>query len=192
MNPLGQLRRRWLTVPYFAPVNRQLASEVPDGATVFDLGCADGNVLLALAPRIASGLGIDLDEAMITTAAANADRAGYHNLTFADGDVSEMLRMLPVKPTVTVVSLLLHELPRLDALILLQRLGQMSDRLLIVDLVEPPPLMTRLMLGLGRAEPAYFSLGGTPALLQAAGIAIEREMNTALPHLRIWLAAKSK
>lgn len=192
MNRLALLWRRMVTAHYLAPVNRQLAAEVPDRATVFDLGCAEGSLLLTLAPRIDSGLGVDLSDAMITAAAGRAEHAGYHNLTFADGDVSEMLRMLPVQPAVTIVSLLLHELPRQEAQLLLQRLGQISDKLLIADLTAPPSPIARLLLGLGRVDGDYFSQGGVPALLQAAGIPIEREMSTSHPALRIWVAGKGK
>ncbi len=192
MTRLALLWRRWVSARYLAPINRQLAAEVPDGATVFDLGCADGELLLRLAPRIDSGLGIDLSDALITAAADRADRAGYHNLTFADGDVSEMLRMLPVQPTVSVVSLLLHELPRQEAQLLLQRLGQISDKLLIADLAEPPSALTRLLLSLGWLDEDYFEQGGVRSLLHAAGIPIEKEISTAHPALRIWVAGKGK
>jgi ubiquinone/menaquinone biosynthesis C-methylase UbiE len=184
--------RRWVTARYLAPLNRQLAAEVPAGATVFDLGCAEGDLLLALAPRIDSGLGVDLSDALITEAAARADRAGHHNLTFADGEVSEMLRMLPVQPALTLVSLLLHELPRQDAQLLLQRLGRISDRLLIADLLEPPSLLQRLLLGLGEVQSDYFHHGGVPALLQMAGIPIEKEIETGLPGVHIWVAGKGE
>lgn len=182
-----KLWRRWVTSRYYAAVNRQLAAEVPDGATVFDLGCADGSLLLSLAPRISSGLGIDQNESMITVAAEQAEHAGHHNLTFADGDVSEMLRMLPVQPTHSIVSLLLHELPRQEAQLLLRRLGQISERLLIADLVEAPPLSAQLPLGLGTVESEFFDHGGIPSLLHTTGLSVVKEMKTPLPFLRVWV-----
>jgi ribosomal protein L11 methylase PrmA len=55
---------------------------------VYDLGCGEGEVVIAAALRGARGVGVDLDPERITNARANAARAGVtEHVTFVEQDL---------------------------------------------------------------------------------------------------------
>jgi SAM-dependent methyltransferase len=55
---------------------------------VYDLGCGEGEILIAAAKRGARGVGVDLDPVRIKNARANAKRAGVADkLTFFEQDL---------------------------------------------------------------------------------------------------------
>ena len=68
-------------------------AKIKEGDTVIDLGSGAGNDAF-IARRIVGEkgkvLGIDFTEAMITKARANAEKVGYHNVEFRQGDIEDM------------------------------------------------------------------------------------------------------
>jgi SAM-dependent methyltransferase len=58
-----------------APLHRQLATLVPDGARVVEVGCANGRFLHELFPRIGTGLVLDLDAPLIAYARQKRQQA---------------------------------------------------------------------------------------------------------------------
>ena len=52
------------------------AAQVGPGDVVYDLGCGEGEIVIAAAQRGARGVGVDLDPARIANARVNAARAG--------------------------------------------------------------------------------------------------------------------
>jgi precorrin-6B methylase 2 len=63
-------------------------AEVGPGDVVYDLGCGEGEIVIAAAHRGARGVGVDLDPERITTARANAARAGVSDrVTFIEQDL---------------------------------------------------------------------------------------------------------
>jgi SAM-dependent methyltransferase len=176
-----------------APLRRQLAALVPNGAQVVDVGCANGRFLLELAPRIEYGLGIDLDAPLIAYARQAAATAGHTHLHFAVADARRLTATLTLKPTVAVACLCLHEMETETAVLVLQQLAPVTGHLLIADFVEPEARFHRAFLHVdewlaghyGRYL-AYRDNGGMPALLAAAGLTICQEWDSKLPAVRIW------
>ena len=64
---------------------RWLDARVPTGARVLDVGCGNGALLRVLAPRIASGVGVDASEKMIERARAHPDFGGKLRFAVIDG-----------------------------------------------------------------------------------------------------------
>lgn len=65
-----------------------IAKYVKDGMTVLDVGCGDGETLLALAHRcVISGFGIDSSKAMLSSAWQNKGPMGKSLVTFVEGDI---------------------------------------------------------------------------------------------------------
>jgi SAM-dependent methyltransferase len=63
-------------------------AEVGPGDIVYDLGCGEGEIVIAAARRGARGVGIDIDPERITNARANAARAGVtERVTFIEQDL---------------------------------------------------------------------------------------------------------
>jgi SAM-dependent methyltransferase len=64
------------------------AAAVGPHDVVYDLGCGEGEIVIAAALRGARGVGVDIDPERITNARANAARAGVTDrVTFAEQDL---------------------------------------------------------------------------------------------------------
>lgn len=86
--PTPKLDVVWVpTPPEVIAVMLDLANVGPKDL-VYDLGCGEGEILIAAAKRGARGVGVDLDPVRITNARANAKRAGVADkLTFFEQDL---------------------------------------------------------------------------------------------------------
>lgn len=74
---------------------------------VYDLGCGEGEILIAAARRGARGVGVDLDPERIKNARANAQKAGVaHMITFHEQDLFKT----DISPATVVTLYLLPEL----------------------------------------------------------------------------------
>jgi SAM-dependent methyltransferase len=84
---------RFLFGSLFRPIAADVATVVPDGARVLEVGCGPGHlsIRLALQHRL-NVTGVDLDPAMIGRARANADGVGPDDIrpTFLVGDVASL------------------------------------------------------------------------------------------------------
>src|ERR687892_51138 len=90
------MRRRALIVmlvliagcPTAAPAGPDAARPAPRPDVVYDLGCGDGEIVIAAALRGARGVGVDLDPERITNARANAAQARVSDrVTFIEQDL---------------------------------------------------------------------------------------------------------
>jgi SAM-dependent methyltransferase len=86
--PAPKLDVVWVpTPPEVITVMLDLANVGPKDL-VYDLGCGEGEILIAAARRGARGVGVDLDPERIKNARANATRAGVADkLTFFEQDL---------------------------------------------------------------------------------------------------------
>jgi protein-L-isoaspartate O-methyltransferase len=90
------LARFGRTPPHVVDRMLALAGATP-ADTVYDLGCGDGAIVIRAAQRLGCrGVGVDIDEALLATARANARAAGVdHLIDFRHGDVREMDLTVP-------------------------------------------------------------------------------------------------
>lgn len=86
--PTPKLDVVWVpTPPEVIEVMLNLANVGPKDL-VYDLGCGEGEILIAAARRGARGVGVDLDPVRITNARANARKAGVADkITFFEQDL---------------------------------------------------------------------------------------------------------
>lgn len=86
--PTPKLDVVWVpTPPEVIAVMLDLANVGPKDL-VYDLGCGEGEILIAAAKRGARGVGVDLDPVRIKNARANATKAGVADkLTFFEQDL---------------------------------------------------------------------------------------------------------
>ena len=105
---------------YLKPIRKQIVDLVKEGSEVLDLGCGDGDLLFKLSPHINYGLGIDNAEHLINHGRQRVERFGIGNLNFKQANLLEDLQV-QAKFDVAVCSLLLHCIPFLDAIDLINR-----------------------------------------------------------------------
>lgn len=84
---------------------------------IVDVGCGTGTALVALAPSIESGIGLDASHAMLKVAEGNAFEAGAKNLKFIFGSFHDLAGDHQFWPTGTFPDVImqnyaLHHLPR--------------------------------------------------------------------------------
>jgi SAM-dependent methyltransferase len=83
------------------------AAKVGPNDLVYDLGCGEGEILIAAAKRGARGVGVDLDPERIKNAKINAEKAGVADrITFLQQDLFKT----DIKPATVVTLYLLPEL----------------------------------------------------------------------------------
>jgi SAM-dependent methyltransferase len=83
------------------------AAGVKPGDVVYDLGCGDGEIVIAAALRGARAVGVDIDPQRIANARANAVKAGVADrVTFIEQDLFKT----DIKPATVVTLYLLPEL----------------------------------------------------------------------------------
>lgn len=140
---------------------RWLDARVPAGARVLDVGCGNGALLGLLAPRLASGVGVDASAKMIERARARA--VGATNLRFAAIDGPR----LPLADGSVDVVISLLSFRYLDWDPIMQEFARVlapGGRLLVVDMVAAPLAareLPRLLRDKGRqlgqrlAQPRY-------------------------------------
>ncbi|MGO9559026.1 MAG: class I SAM-dependent methyltransferase [Acidimicrobiales bacterium] len=95
------------------------AAATPEEHAV-DLGCGSGQVTLALAPKVASILAIDISDKMIRLLVDNAEAAGITNVQGRATPV-EKLEFAPSSIDVIVSNYALHHLRDADKPVLVQR-----------------------------------------------------------------------
>lgn len=114
---------------------RWLDARVPSGARVLDVGCGNGALLRVLAPRIASGVGVDASEKMIERARAHPDFGGKLRFAVIDGP------LIPLPDASVDVVLSLLSFRYLDWDPIMQEFARVlapGGRLLVVDMVAAP------------------------------------------------------
>ena len=88
------LSHRLLLGSFFRRIAEDVAAVAPEGAGVLEVGCGPGHLSILLARRHGLDVtGLDLDEAMIERARANADRPGdgdQRRPSFLVGDVASL------------------------------------------------------------------------------------------------------
>lgn len=112
-----------------------LSRNMPEGARVLDLGCGNGALLLALAPLLAEGVGVDASGPMIEIARRRA--RGEKNLSFVQ--ISGPAMPFPDGCFDVVVSMLSWRYLDWDPVVAeIQRVLKPGGRVLIVDMVVSP------------------------------------------------------
>ena len=185
--------RNNLTDRALKPLRGQLASRVPAGSRVLDVGCANGRFLTEIAERIERGVGVDLDGHMIAYAQRTTAADGHTNLEFICGDAERVFSQRSFEPTVVTTALCLHEMVRSTALAVLQQFAAVSPRIIIADFVEPESWIQRVLLHIDEFVAAhhdryvaYRDSGGMPSLLDDAQLEIEQHLPSKITGVHIW------
>ena len=115
-----------------------LVDAVPgEGARILDVGCGTGHTTLAVAPRAASVIGVDLTEEMLAQGRQLADERDFQNVTFMRGD-AEALDFPSASFDVVVSRYSAHHFPQPEqALREIARVLTPDGTFLLVDTVAP-------------------------------------------------------
>ena len=191
---LSLLLRDQLTDRVNSPIRRQLLSHIPDGATVLEIGCANGRLLIEAAARLHRGVGLDLDATMLATAEARARRAGASTLRFFCADAGRLAELGLGSFDIAIASLCLHAMDTATAIHVLKELGRHATKVLLVDFCYPPTIASRIAVhcdeilsGHYRRFLEYRATGGLPSHISAAGLYVRAEEAMQASYLRLWI-----
>jgi SAM-dependent methyltransferase len=174
-----------------ARVWNQMADLITTNSKVIEIGCGSGNLLLALSPKIRSGLGIDISKTRIR----QAKRKQISNVAFQCKPAGEHFR-LPEKYDFSIASLFFHVIPRSEALQLLEKMREVSDTLLICAFTPPGKLRHKFVLWLDQRFSGHYTnfmsyknkgyMEGILAEMQFSDII---SYDTDIPYIKIyWIA----
>jgi ubiquinone/menaquinone biosynthesis C-methylase UbiE len=113
------------------------AAAVTGQERVLDIGTATGRTLLAFAPYIAEGVGLDLTPEMLAIADREAKASGVTNVSWQEGDV-ERLPFADGSFDLVTARICAHHFPKLDRAVQeMARVLKPGGRLLVIDNYAP-------------------------------------------------------
>ena len=140
---------------------------------LLDLGCGTGAAVREAAPTIRRAVGFDVSPGMIERARSLA--AGFDNVEFRVGDVSEPLPFDDREFTAILCSSAFHHFPRpVDTIAEMYRVLAPGGRVVIADANRRFPVVFALDLALRRLQPSHFGFRSATQLMRdlcAAGFA---------------------
>jgi len=157
---------------------------------VLDVGCGTGDFLFRCANQITHGLGIDLDQDMVTYARRQAEQNQLSNLSFQCIDAQSLQQPMF---DVGVSTLCIHEMPKPTALSVLKRMLAQCSELLIADYTQPKGWFScagieldELMSGHYRHFRRYRASGGIDGYASEIGARCQRVCDSELDGIAIW------
>ena len=177
------------------PLREELTGLIPEEATVFEVGCGTGDLLLQSASKISSGLGVDIDPAMIKFAESRRNAMGFDHLNF---ECIDALTMAPQFFDIATATLCLHELPMQKACDLLKMMVQNSNMVLVADFTAAKSIFGRisiecdeLMSGHYRNYKRYREMGEVPFYAKKVGVKVYQEIPSTIDGISIWRIASN-
>jgi ArsR family transcriptional regulator len=157
---------------------------------LIDIGTGTGNLLELLAPRIATGIGIDASKAMLALARARLAKPGLEHTSARQGD---MYRLPVANAThdIAVLQMVLHyaEDPQ-GAIAEAARVLRPGGALVIIDLAEHAD--AEVMARFAHRWPGFTEATLTPMLAQASLTPGPHTTITAKLPITIWMAEREK
>lgn len=178
-----------------APLRKQIASYIPDGSHVLEIGCANGKLLVSLAGRINQGVGIDTNSTYIDYARHLAQENNHTNLRFINQNAVTLNKQLVgFSPDISIAILCLHEMDEASAVTVLKRMKSMSKQIIIADFDTPRSKIQKFFTELDEKLSGHYDRyrtyqnnGGLPALLAKAGLHISDRKTPKAPGIKIWI-----
>lgn len=160
---------------------------------MLDVGCGTGDLLFKAKNKIRFGLGVDLDQDMISFANEKNKSISPKILEFVQEDINSCKELEKYEIDIASSTLCLHEMLKNDAIKTLQSLSKISSRILIADYSKPKSLLAKVSIELdemisghyGRFK-EYRNNGYLPGLATGAGLVVISVNETPIDGILIW------
>ncbi len=173
-----------------APLRNKLISLFSEGDMVIDIGCGSGDLLFKSADKIQSGYGVDLDKAMIEYAVKKRQLESVSNLKFECLDAAEIKAK---RYDIATCTLCLHELDEDRACSILQRMKEVSNRILVADYCRPISILAKISIELDEMISGHYyrfrryrKIGGVPEYARRCDLAIIHALDSGIDGVTIW------
>ncbi len=180
---------------------RHMDRLVDEGASVVDLACGTGALILALSEKCPKAAGIDLSSRMIGHARSAAARLGNARVKFIHGSAADAADLLGERFDYAVMTYFLHELDHDMRCRVLEEAVKITDRVIIADFISPQPkglnaFFTRIVERAAgrehyRNSRDWLVRGGMDGYLQRSGFEIRREIVPGPGTIKLVLAEQS-
>jgi len=175
---------------FHSQVNRLISSQIQPESRVIDIGCSDGELLAAIAPKTDEAVGIDLDSAAIDDAVSRGLTAD-----FLAGAVEELSHSPLTDPDVIVLSMVLDQV--YDVYTVLRRVHDWATpttRVVVVSYSRlwRPLLRLAELLRLKAVNPeeSYVPRAEVENLLESCQFEITKRLDGVLAPIRIPLLSR--
>jgi len=181
------------------PLTKEFRDKIIDyvaqESNVIDICCGTGALSLYLAPKCSSVVGIDHASGMILYADKQRQKRSFDNVSFAHADATNLTQYGDKSFDYAVISLAIHEMPRISGVQVLKEAGRIARQVIIVDYMVPqPPCIIKFinrylefMAGVGHLKGflKYNKHNGLDVLLKESGLIIKEETTTSQGTIRI-------
>ena len=179
-----------------SPVRKTLLEYIEPHSRVLEIGCGTGDLLFRASNKIAYGLGLDLDPAMIAFANNIKKKMELNNLDFCLQNAIELSLESGPKFDITTSTLCLHELNSDVAMKILTKMHECSRKILIADYCEPKTVSSKIGIEIDEFISGHYSqfrkyraYGGIPYLAEKIDAPIVDQTLLDLDGICIWIIA---
>jgi len=172
-----------------ASVREQIIQIFDENSTVLDMGCGTGDLLIRAAPKIKSGLGIDLNKSLVNFANQTKEKKKISNINFLHQDIHQANDIFAHFNNLTC-TLFLHSLPFEEGIYFLSTVAQSGIRLIVCDYERPNRLVGKLSVELDELISGHYkhfyiyrNKGGLKSMAKAANIKIIHKEKTSIDGL---------
>jgi len=174
-----------------APVRDELLGLIENDSSILEVGCGTGDLLFRAAPIISEGLGIDLDKDMINFAESLRLKRNLNHLHF---ECKDALDINQIKYDISTSTLCLHEMNETNACRVLQKMVEISKKVLIADYSKAKTLSGKigteadeLFSGHYGNFKKYCQKGEIPSYAAQIGATITESVDSVVDGITIWV-----
>lgn len=179
-----------------APLRDDVCRLLDHDATVLEVGCGTGDLLIKASSQIKHGHGFDLHSPMIDFAKQQAESKHLSNLTFECKDPTLAAANLN-QFDISTSTLCLHTLDFNKGVRLLNTMANQSHKIIIADYTQPKSWLSAIAIECDELLSGHYSrfaqyrkAGYVPAYADACGLNIHHEMSSSIDGITIWILSK--
>lgn len=191
---------RLLIDPLLKNLRIKVASLIPSGKSVIEIGSATGSQSILLSSENHNVVAVDINNKMISCASKRAKKYKIDNLKFICADATKLDSIGDCEFDYAIITLALHELENEVRVKILSQMQRISKNMIIVDYNVPLPISTsgkvsifiEKLVGGAHYEgfKDYVKRGGLLNILTERKIIIEKQ-STFIDNALIIIEAKS-
>ena len=168
----------------------EIIQMINSDSRVLDVGCGTGDLLFKAAHKIQYGLGVDIDEDMITFANRKCKLGLISHLTFEKCDLEtlELSRF-----DVSTSTLCLHEMSADKACRILSQMAASSERVLIADYTKPKTMLAKIGIEIDEMVSGHYQkfrqyreAGAVAEYVCRSRLRINRVIPSSIDGIAIW------
>ena len=181
--------------PLAREMRQETAAEVSENSRTLDICCGTGGLVFHLSEKCARVTGVDHARGMIKYARKRQTERGLKNITFVHADARFLSDFEDQGFDSAILSLALHEMPRVSALQVLREATRVAREVIIVDYAVPLPTHAQglvfrnleVIAGLNHLKGflAYTRHMGLDSLVDEAGLAVRSDRSAMSQCIRI-------